>query len=290
MSSLRRSVAATSGRAFLSYVQPSLRAMANSSLLTSRIDPLVPFAVSNTTWTEDHLIVALLYEQPSPFLIPETLRRELYQMAECEEAREAFDLYSLLKEANLNNLEAAVYFLVGGTDNGGPGHVTTTSTRTATITGSSPPSVNTPARSALSRESSSHPLLTALPTDSIVSIPQPTEVSRPATRDGQPTSSNAAGQGATVTSRPPATSPQSNAGLDLSPGSTVGDSAGAKTLTTLTIDATAIKTVSIGDPDGPSPSEAGGLTVTAAAGRGPEPGVVAAALLFATGVVYRAFL
>ena len=280
------------GEVFLSYIQTSLRAVGNSTLLTSGLDPLVPFAGSDPTSTEGRLILALLYEQPSPFLVPETLLDEFYEMAECEDAREEFDLYSFLEEANLCNPVAAVYLLIGESSNSERGRVTTTATKTVTISGS-PESLFDTVVTTLPSTSSTSP-------GNVVSLSQPTGYStNNATGGQQPTSiTDAAGRGRPTTSQPLTASPQSTAGIVLDSGSSGGDLVDAGSSITLTITASDIKPVSTQgskrlsstQTGGSLSTQTGGLTVTAAAGKGSVPAILAAVGLVITAVVCWTFL
>lgn len=293
------SVLTASSRVFHSYMQPSLLAVGNSTSLASHVDPLVPFAVPNVnpTKNEAHLILALLYEQPSPFLVPAQSLRGFYEMAESKEEREGFDLNSFVRDASLSNLVAAAYFLVVGD---GLGDSTTTSTvaipSSSISSAISSASISSTLGAGPGLSLSSPPLVTLPPsarvtTNNAVTISQPTGDSKNGGVAGRLTSINSTGQETAITSQRPATSPQITGGHVVGSGSAGGKSVEMGVVsTTLTINPRAIKLPSSESLDRRPANKTGGLTVTTAAGRDTEPVLVAAALLAITAAIYWTFL
>jgi hypothetical protein len=97
--------------AYLCLAQTSLRATCNDSkTLTSQREALVPFATSEIASTGPHLIVALLFSEPSNYTLPIDLQRELSELDEC--SREEFDLNAFQTAARLGNPVAATWFTI----------------------------------------------------------------------------------------------------------------------------------------------------------------------------------
>lgn len=102
------SITLASKMAYLSCLQTSLRVTGNGSMsLSTNDEPVVPLGTPETTSTDPHLIVALLFGNPSNFTLARKLERQLRDLRTREESRAKFNFVDFLLRARLGSLVAA---------------------------------------------------------------------------------------------------------------------------------------------------------------------------------------
>ena len=219
---------------FLSYLQTSMQSRTEqSTILSSQINPLVPFQLPEPSCDEDILVVILVSDQPHPLLAEDCYVKQFAAMEEDSSKRRDYQMGGFWESAALGEVSAATWILInndkaecqnGGEDTAGgegpeivsvsTGSADTTTTITTTVDGK-PTTITTTIPAASSGASNSSQAAVdggaAVQTTTITTVV-----------DGKPT---------TITT----TIPASSVGVDGESGAFVGGPQGGEAVITTTI-------------------------------------------------------
>ncbi|KAH8904435.1 hypothetical protein BR93DRAFT_147437 [Coniochaeta sp. PMI_546] len=294
------SVFLTPDMSYLSFVQTSLRPIADSNALSSQREPLVPFGTPRTASTEPHLMVTLLFATPLNSTLPRRLQHQLRETGQCEDSRSKFNYVDFLVEAGLGVPVAANWFSVAwNIEQGNADYVTTvipTITRTVTtsaLTASSTFPASNRTKTAGSNQNPPPTLVLPITGGKTAGVSwNEGMATKGSTSASGSTTLESAGQIMTGTVAQPSlrTNTSSWSSSNDSP-----VSLGASSLTTVTLNPTAAlggsSDAATGGTGGPAPTSTAGLGVTAGGVRDSEPALVGAvAALMVTAGFYWIFM
>ena len=98
---------------FLSYLQASMQSRTDkSTILSSQINPLVPFQLPEPSCGEDILIVILVSEQPHPLLAGDCFIKQFAEMEENSSKRKDYKIGGFWESAALGEVSAATWLVI----------------------------------------------------------------------------------------------------------------------------------------------------------------------------------